>query len=166
MTNFATLEGLRAAGFSGFRTAAELLSTKLAEVPQAPGVYLAVRTSRNEPKFAERSCGGHFKGDPTVPCSVLEANWIRGAIVVYIGKAGGGTSKETLRKRLRACLRFGRGSAIGHRGGRYVWQLEDSADLLYCWRPIHDEDARLVEARLIQRFVKAYGGRPFANLTD
>lgn len=57
--------------------------------------------------------------------------------VVYIGKAGKQGGRATLRSRLRAYLRQGRGHRAGHWGGRMVWLIAD--------------------------FVACFGQRPFAN---
>lgn len=54
-------------------------------------------------------------------------------------------------------------SATG--GGRLIWQLQDSQDLLVAWHEITwDETA--YERRLLARVVELTGGRrPYANLT-
>lgn len=96
----------------------------------------------------------------------LESNWVNGAIVIYIGKAGGGSSKRTLRKRLSDLLRFGAGKPVGHWGGRLMWQLENVDELRFCWRVAGRDDALEVERQLIREFTAAYGARPFANLRD
>ena len=88
------------------------------------------------PEFLSRGTGGFFKGkDPNVSITELGTNWVKNTCVVYIGKAG-----TTLRKRLNQYLKFGNGQNIGHWGGRYIWQIKNSGNLLLCWKPTPDED--------------------------
>src|SRR3569833_2544518 len=109
LTSF-TRQGLDEAGFSKWESIAEL--STFDRWPETPGVYL-VRYGLIEPSFADRSCGGWFKGrNPTVSQGVLAANWVSGADTIYIGKA------NLLRRRMRELIRFGEGHAIGHWGGR------------------------------------------------
>ena len=45
--------------------------------------------------------------------------------------------------------------------------VENSGNLLLCWKPTPDEDPETVETALIARFKEQHGGhRPFANLKD
>ena len=69
--------------------------------------------------------------------------------------------------RLRQYARFGAGAPVGHWGGRYIWQLADSSELLVAWHVISwYEIARDYERRLLKRFAELHDGRrPFANLT-
>jgi len=164
---FDTIEAVQEGGFGGFKTAPELRESGLTEVPSAPGVYMVCRGPATRPEFAAKSSGGKFKGrDPTVDLATLEANWVLGSAVLYIGKAGGGVSSATLRKRLKSYLRFGAGDPVGHWGGRLIWQLGDLDSLLFCWRRAGDADARELERELLQEFTRTYGVRPFANLRD
>ena len=65
--------------------------------------------------------GEFFKGkNPNVVLDELKKNWIDDTLVVYIGKAGGGNSKATLKSRLRQYFGFGQGKSIGHWGGRLI----------------------------------------------
>lgn len=115
-------------------------------------------SGRNPPTFAERSCGGWFKGkDPTVPLEALDANWVDGAEVVYIGKA------DELKRRLTQFADFGTGKAIGHWGGRLIWQLPSIDQLLVAWMETPGRVPVEVEAELIASFRQAYGKPPFAN---
>jgi hypothetical protein len=77
--------------------------------------------------------------------------------VVYIGKAA------NLRRRLREFMRFGAGAPIGHWGGRLIWQLHRSSDLLIAWRETPGEVPKEVESELISDVRAAYGKPPFAN---
>jgi hypothetical protein len=160
-----SIKSLKDSGFEGFQTVKHLTETSCADVVDSMGVYMVLNTEPNG-SFLEESIGGHFKGrNPTVPVSELRMNWVHESEVVYIGKAGGFNSKATLKKRLRQYMRFGQGAAVGHWGGRYIWQLQNSMNLTVCWKVLSSDEPRDIEAGLIQDFVRNYQCRPFANLT-
>jgi hypothetical protein len=123
---FNSIDHIRQSGFEGFVTVAALQKSKCCKVPDEFGVYLVLRPNTSRPCFLEESIGGHFKGkNPTVAIRALEDKWVGDALVLNIGKAGP-REKRTLKSRLTAYMQFGEGEAIGHWGGRYVWQLRDS----------------------------------------
>lgn len=157
-----TVEALTAAGFRGFVTFASLLDGALDGVPKTHGIYIVIRTDTNAPKFLEQSCGGHFKGrDPAVAIDVVLAKWVENCAVVYIGKG------DCLQRRISEYARFGRGEPIGHWGGRYIWQLSDSAELLVAWRGASaGQTAKDAEGELADAFKRAFGRLPFANISD
>ena len=162
---FESIEQLQEAGFTGFVPVKNLQASNCAEVPNERGVYIFFRTSTDAPVFLAESIGGHFKGrNPTVPVETLQQYWIPAANVVYIGKAGNLIGNTTLRRRLRPYMKFGLGLPQAHWGGRYIWQLTDSADLLVCWKPTSHSDPYVEETTLINAFRAIYGTRPFANL--
>jgi hypothetical protein len=163
--SFDSIDLIRAAGFCGFKAIRELQASRCREVPRMSGVYLVLRNAALGSAFSSRSCGGRFKGkDPTVPVSRLERQWIEKAIVLYIGKAGGGRSNAVLQQRLWAYVRFGLGEPVGHWGGRLIWQLENCFDLIVCWRISGEEDAERLETYLLSKFSAHHGRLPFANL--
>jgi hypothetical protein len=156
--NYFTRPELERDGFVGWATFASLRDTRLPAVPAARGVYVVWRTPGDQPAFLDANPGGRFKGrDPTVSREALTANWVDGAEVVYIGKA------NALTRRLREFARFGAGAPIGHWGGRLIWQLSDSVDLLVAWKETPHVDAEREEAKLIAAFRELYGKPPFAN---
>jgi len=154
------VDSLRAGGFHGFIPFSALRTGGLLDVPDVPGVYVVVRASSGPILFLEDSRGGWFKGkDPTVPVGVLEARWIDDAEELYIGKA------DRLRRRVKELSEFGHGRPVGHRGGRFLWQIEGSADLLVGWLATPGRDPRQVEVQMLAAFREEFGGRqPFANI--
>ena len=161
---FESIHNLRQIGFDGFVTVSALQKSKCCKVPDEFGVYLVLRPNTARAYFLEQSPGGHFKGeDPTVAVSTLEDGWVEDALVLYIGKAGP-TKNRTLKFRLTAYMQFGQGKRVSHWGGRYIWQLRDSCDLLVCWKETPNDDPREVEKGLIREFETAYQRLPFANL--
>lgn len=150
-----TRPSLEADGFVGWVPFAAI---RASGCPSSGGVYVITYSGSNPATFAERSCGGWFKGkDPTVPREALDANWVDGAEVVYIGKA------DELKRRLTQFADFGTGKAIGHWGGRLIWQLPSIDQLLVAWKETPGRVPVEVEAELIASFRQAYGKPPFAN---
>ncbi len=159
MTGPYTRESLEALGFTGFEPVADLKAGRCKQVSPEPGVYVVLRESAEPPCFLDKSAGGWFKRrDPTVPVSTLEAGWVNGAPVLYIGKAG-----TSLRVRVRALVDYGLGKPVGHQGGRYLWQVEGSASFLVAWRMV--DEPRAEETRLLTGFEAAHGQLPFANIS-
>ena len=162
--NFKSIDDIHAGGFDGFVEISDLQKSNCSEVPDERGVYLVLRPNRTGPKFLERSTGGRFKGkDPKVEASKLEGNWVEGTVVLYIG-VGGLRAATTLRSRLRLYMQFGRGMPAAHKGGRFIWQLHNSSELLLCWKVTPRGDPGKEESRLMQEFEAVYGKLPFANL--
>ena len=156
-------EGLKSSGFEGFVSFDSLRASGSADVPDAPGVYVVLLEDGGPPSFLDANPGGRFKQrNPTVDTALLRAKWIEGAHVVYIGKA------DRLRRRLRQFADFGSGKPIGHWGGRYIWQLAASDDLIVAWQLTPPaQTAREAEVALMERFRAAHGGRlPFANIAN
>lgn len=164
--DFNSINELKDSGFLGFKKMSELFKDS-SSIPVVKGVYLVINPETNPPEFLQVGTGGHFKNkNPNVSINELKTNWVENTIVVYIGKAGGINSSATLQSRLRQYLKFGQGKKIGHWGGRLIWQLKNSRDLVVCWKPLPDDDPRAYEYELIQKFVAQYSKRPFANLID
>jgi hypothetical protein len=155
--------GLEQAGFSGWVPFSALGT---ANVPADPGVYVVLRPDNTTPLFLPVSPAGWFKGkDPSVPIADLEKSWVPDASLLYVGKANGGRDgRRGLRTRLDEYRRYGAGTPVAHRGGRYVWQLADSDDLLVGWKTTADGIARELERNMIAEFKAMHSKRPFANL--
>jgi hypothetical protein len=153
-------------GFTGF-IAIKTLRSQMHQLPDAAGVYAIVLPDNFQKRFLAKGSGGYFKGkEPNLPTTELELEWVNGADIIYFGKAGGSDSKATLRKRLTQYFDFGTGKPVGHYGGRLIWQLEHSEDLLVAWKTITKPEPAEVESQLIQEFKAYWGQRPFANLKD
>ena len=157
-----TRKGLADAGFTGFFTIAELRRGRLREAPTGPGVYIVVREAVERPAFLDTSTGGWFNGDPTVPRSKLQEKWVPSTPVIYIGKSD---AEKGLQGRLKDFLNFGAGQNVGHWGGRYTWQVENSEQFVIAWKLTRSgQTAREMEVELFNEFEQAYGRLPFANI--
>ena len=91
--------------------------------------------------------------------TVLKNNWVTGTNILYIGMTG-----SSLRRRIKQYMQFGEGKPVGHRGGCYIWQMEDCDRLIICWKELAEELPGEYETMLIRSFKDADDGRrPFAN---
>ena len=164
LSRFRTNSWFKAIGFRGFHTVRDLRLSRLADVPAAPGVYIILRPTRARPRFLAKSSAGKFKGrDPTVPRARLRSAWLPGSPLLYVGKAGARGQASTMRARLRLYLANGEGRPAPHWGGRFIWQLARSADLVVAWKSAPAGSPRLLERILILEFEALFGARPFAN---
>lgn len=141
-------------------------------IPEIKGLYIVFSTSLRK-DFLTKGTGGFFKDkNPNVPIKVLSDNWVDNTNILYIGRAGGVSengveSNSTLRRRLNTYFKFGLGEPVGHWGGRFIWQLKYSDELIFYWRPCDEtENPVTLEHHLITEYKKHYGSRPFANLKD
>ena len=156
---------LRERGFTGFHSVSHLMRTRCLEVPVERGVYVVVRDTDAPPEFRERSVGGRYRHeDPSVAVEDLAKRWVAGARVLYIGGARGPGVRSLLQQRVKRYLRFGQGKAVGHRGGRYVWQLLDHIALQIAWLTTPDADPAALAAEVLDGFSAHHGRPPFANL--
>lgn len=159
MKSFNDIEEIKMAGFIGFKKMGDLFIDS-SMLPDSVGVYMILNADNRSSDFLTIGSGGYFKGkNPNVSLEELKANWVNNSKVIYIGKA------TSLKTRLRQYFGFGQGKSVGHYGGRLIWQLKFSKELVVCWKTI-STDPREYEAELIQKFVSIHGCRPFANLKD
>lgn len=162
--DFSNIEIIKKSGFSGFTSISDLKENECENVSDLQGVYLVIYPFDTRPEFLKNSNGGYFKGkDPTVSKEILENNWVENSKVIYIGKAGG-ENNANLQSRIWCYMRFGQGEPVGHWGGRFIWQIEDSDALQICWKPTPNESPSEIETNLILKFENQFGRLPFANL--
>ena len=161
------IEQLRKCGFVGFKTVLELMNS-CKDIPKEKGVYVVLREKNEKPIIlGKRPFDCQEDKYPSYMKSELEAKWVDGTQIVYIGKAGGSDQKTGLHKRLSTYIRFGKGQRASHGGGRSIWQLADAKELVVCWRVLSEEEPRCVEERMISEFRESHSDmRPFANRKD
>ena len=162
------IEQLRKCGFVGFKTVLELMNSSSKDIPKEKGVYVVLREKNEKPIIlGKRPFDCQEDKYPSYMKSELEAKWVDGTQIVYIGKAGGSDQKTGLNKRLSTYIRFGKGQKAAHGGGRSIWQLGDVKELVVCWRVLSEDEPRCVEERMISEFRELHSGmRPFANRKD
>lgn len=152
-----TIDHLRDLGFIGFVPLAAL-PKGCRSLPAEPGVYVVVCDPASTHGYLDRSVGGRFKGqDGTVDVQTLIDAWVPGPDCVYIGQ-----TTTRLRSRVDSLVAYGRGEPVGHRGGRYLWQLQQHGELRVAWR-VTDDPIR-AERELLDAFEARYRRLPFANL--
>ena len=159
------VQTLKNDGFTGFRSLEQL---DINRVPRAPGLYVVLKPGGFERRFLAKSVGARFKKrDPSLPHPALEAEWVENADVLYIGKAGpGSTGNRGLRKHIQEFTEFGRGKPVGHWDGRLIWQLANSQSLIIAWKELAAEELNHAEAAYHAEFVRVYGRLPFANVVQ
>ncbi len=160
-----TKQTLKAGGFAGFRA---ITALEINRIPQKPGIFAVLRPEGFRPQFLARSTAGVFKKkNPSLPPAALAAEWVDGADVLYIGKAGPGSKgNRGLRRQIQEFIDFGRGKPPGHWDGRLIWQLAAADSLLIAWLELPPEQLNAAEARYHADFRALHGSLPFANLVQ
>ena len=143
-----------------YTTIGELMCLdNLLRIPQVSGVYV-VDTPRNDfmPEISSETTGPEFfKGRSLLySAEELQKKFMQSDRKrIYIGKA------TNLRQRISHMIRYGMGENIPHRGGRAVWQIMNSRELLFGWCPC--ENPRGVEHEMLVAYRLAYNVYPMAN---
>ena len=159
------VDSLRNNEFEGFITIQQAIIDKTL-IPSVKGVYM-IYMDDPKPNFVSNGTGGFFKNeDPNVTIETLKQKWVKNSLVLYIGKAGTKEGKASLQSRLKQYFQFGKGKKVGHRGGRYIWQLKNPYNLKVCWVETPENDPREVEKVLIAEFFSQFNQLPFANLVN
>jgi hypothetical protein len=160
-----TRQTLKDEGFTGFRALAAL---DINRIPQKPGIFAVLQPGGFEPRFLARSTAGIFKKkDPSLPEAALAAEWVDGADVLYIGKAGPGSKgNRGLRRQIQEFVDFGKGKPPGHWDGRLIWQIADAGSLLIAWKELPVEELNQAEAGYHEAFRQLHDRLPFANLVQ
>jgi hypothetical protein len=158
-------QSLKQDGFTGFRALADL---DINRIPQKPGIFAVLRPEGFRSQFLAKSTAGIFKKkDPTLKAEELDAEWVDGADVLYVGKAGPGSKgNRGLRRQIQEFVDFGRGKPPGHWDGRLIWQLADPGSLLIAWKELPVEELNAAEARYHTEFRQDHGRLPYANLVQ
>lgn len=156
---------LREDGFAGFRTFADV---DINRIPQAPGIFAVLLPDGFQVQFLGRSTAGVFKKkDPSLPAEELAAEWVDGAEVLYVGKAGPGSKgNRGLRRQIQEFLDFGNGKPPGHWDGRLIWQLAAAGSLIIAWKELPASGLNQAEAAYHAGFREEFGRLPFANLVQ
>ena len=137
-------------------TLAELAGSRCACIPEEPGVYWVLAPEGMPIRFRERS----FPGVRPYPAQLLRDKYAACARkdILYIGKAEG---RRGLRQRLKQYMDYGLGRGGIHRGGRAVWQIEDSGLLLLAYEICPDPGGQ--ERQLLRDYREQNGAYPLAN---
>jgi hypothetical protein len=156
-------QSLKQDGFTGFRRLGDL---EINRIPQKPGIFVVLQPEDFRPQFLARSTAGIFKKkDPTLKVAALTAEWVDGADVLYVGKAGPGSKgNRGLRRQIQEFVDFGKGKPPGHWDGRLIWQLAAVGNLIIAWKELPAEELNAAEAGCHAAFVEEHGRLPFANL--
>ena len=177
-------QSLKQDGFTGFRTLGDL---EINRIPQKPGIFAVLLPDGRGPggatggapggapgtaparlQFLAKSTAGIFKKkDPTLKPEALGAEWVDGADILYIGKAGPGSKgNRGLRRQIQEFVDFGKGKPPGHWDCRLIWQLAGAKNLVIAWKELPVEQLAAAEADDHAAFVTEYGRLPFANLVQ
>lgn len=100
--------------------------TQWRDLLDSPGIYAVCLTGWRTCSFSS-DAGMAKHANPASPKSLCDKRdrilTFGQTDILYIGKAGGKTG--SLRKRVSQLVRFGVGKAKNHRGGEWLWQLQE-----------------------------------------
>lgn len=138
------------------------LKVSCKQIPNEPGIYVVLGNYNEVPEFLEKGSGPEYHSNKPMNYSIkkLEDKWVDHTLIVYIGK-----SDNSLKHRIETYISFGKGEDVAHRGGRAIWQLPDSDNLVIGWKKISGNcNAATAEKELLKEFKQNHNKKlPFAN---
>jgi len=148
-------------GFENFRSFQYYHLNGYKEVKNEKGVYVVCMPLNFKVNITSNTSATkeHKRRSMLYEKSLLLKKWVPQSVILYFGKAGGQSNR--LRQRISQYVRYGYDEGNNHRGGRAIWQLDNSKNLLIGY--VADINAGEKESWLIREFEKCYGKKPFAN---
>ena len=136
------------------------------DIPACPGIYCVYMPEDIVLSFSD--CAGRAKY--AVPTSANDLQTKQERIlangptdILYIGKAG--SMSSNLRKRIGQLARFGVGHARNHRGGEYLWQINEIENVCVLTQCCPRGQPESFESRLLAKFRNVHEDWPLANRT-
>ena len=158
--SIADLKGYGFIGFVPFRTWTKRLVLDV-DGRDSEGVYVIARESVELPAFIEER---HHKPRPIVrTAQEAAARWVDGEQVLYFGKAPLRKRPKGLANRLAEYHAHGFGSGAQHYGGKLIWQLANTDELIVGWKGLGAGESAAIESGLIKGFALLHGVQPYAN---
>ncbi|MDR3598834.1 hypothetical protein [Clostridium sp.] len=145
------IKELKNKGYKGFIRIGSL-KNNYSILPELSGVYLILIPKDFIVKFLKD--GTTNSGDSI---NYLQNNWVKGAKILYIG------SSNNLRKHVKQLVDSRNNSVDRFPGGRHLWKLKDSLDLLISWNVIDTNECKQEKKYLLNEFMVRYSKPPFAN---
>ena len=137
---------------------ADLYKQNCSSIPKCPGVYRV--TCIGQPVLAVNEKSSNDSAllyDAAILCS--KYNQCKDKKVLYIGKANG---KNGLQQRLKQYVLYGYNKSKIHKGGRAIWQLENSKDFMVEYACVDNPEE--MEKQLITKYKEQNNGSyPLAN---
>ena len=131
----------------------------LRHIPASPGVYLVgVPFDGFEPEISDGTTGpAVVKGRSMLyPAHKLRKKFESSdRRCLYIGES------DNLQHRIALFLQYGRGEDVPHRGGRAIWQITNSRELILAWCVCANHED--VKAMLLSSYRQNFGTLPMAN---
>lgn len=140
----------------------DLYKDKCLKIINQKGIYIVKVTEGHVPNFLYNTTAirDYLGRDMLYRVTVLSDKYSKGdKAVLYIGKAGG--VNHSLDKRIRQLVKYGAGEVKNHRGGRAIWQIQNSRDLLLGY--LECEQPEIYEKKLLIEYKEKYGVLPVAN---
>lgn len=133
------------------------------DIPSHPGIYVVYLPDGLTPSFT--ASAGRAKYAEPIERHVLRDKWRRitangSTDILYIGKGGG---QRGLRQRVSQLIRFGAGLYPNHKGGEWLWQVEQIAAARILMRRCPSGREEMLESEFLCRFRNEHGDWPLAN---
>lgn len=138
-------------------TVNELCCNHCSSIPDAPGIYWILAPEGMPILFHERAYHSKAQIYPLEKLHNKFENCTEHK-TLYIGKAEG---KHGLRQRLKQYMDYGQGKGNIHRGGRAIWQIENSDFLLVAYEVCEHPSTQ--EHQLLREYLEQNGTYPLAN---
>lgn len=132
--------------------------TKWSDIYKGAGIYIVYHIAPKDIRFKNNA---EVSNSILIQSKILEEKWerinkIKKTDIIYIGKGN-------VRGRIRSLIRFGLGMASNHKGGEWLWQINDYSKLNIMISPCPVGKQVAYEKYVLDLFHSEHGDWPLAN---